>query len=381
MTNSTTSQATTHTTHQSNAFDVELAQLTRNNLVEARHRGRLILLGPDGEIQLALGDIHEPFYLRSAAKPLQAIGSMKAGAPLRGSQVAIACGSHSGTFEQMRAVQDVLTQGSTETNPLTPANLALKPALPSDKQARTAMIQANLAHTPLAHPCSGKHAAFLWACTAKLERGDLEEGSQNWTLHNYLDPNHPLQRVITEEIEAFTGEPVAAIGVDGCGAPVHAVSLLGAARAYSTLGSAIRNLGADARASTVATAMVDYPELIQAPGYPDTVLSEELDAIVKSGAEGVLCIGLRSGASVVVKMSDGTHRAMYAVALRALVAGGYLSTEECERLLALVVRPVTGGYADGQPVEVGELCVHEELFTTGELSAREDLATGAPEGK
>lgn len=374
MTNSTTPQATTHTTNPSSAFDVELAQLTRNNFIEARHRGRLILLGPDGEIQLALGDIHEPFYLRSAAKPLQAIGSMKAGAPLCGSQVAIACGSHCGTFEQMRAVQDVLTQGSTETNPLTPANLALKPTLPSDKQARQAMIQANLAATALAHPCSGKHAAFLWACTAKLERGDLEEGSQNWTLHNYLDPAHPLQQVIIEEIEAFTGEPVAAIGVDGCGAPVHAVSLAGAARAYSTLGSAIRNLGADARASTVATAMVDYPELIQAPGSPDTVLSEELDAIVKGGAEGVLCIGLRSGASVVVKMSDGSHRAMYVVALRALVAGGYLSAEECERLLALVVRPVTGGYVDGKPVVVGELRVHEELFT------RENLTLGTQEG-
>ena len=374
MTNSTTPQATTHTTNPSSAFDVELAQLTRNNFIEARHRGRLILLGPDGDVQLALGDIHEPFYLRSAAKPLQAIGSMKAGAPLCGSQVAIACGSHCGTFEQMRAVQDVLTQGSTETNPLTPANLALKPTLPSDKQARQAMIQANLAATALAHPCSGKHAAFLWACTAKLERGDLEEGSQNWTLHNYLDPAHPLQQVIIEEIEAFTGEPVAAIGVDGCGAPVHAVSLAGAARAYSTLGSAIRNLGADARASTVATAMVDYPELIQAPGSPDTVLSEELDAIVKGGAEGVLCIGLRSGASVVVKMSDGSHRAMYVVALRALVAGGYLSAEECERLLALVVRPVTGGYVDGKPVVVGELRVHEELFT------RENLTLGTQEG-
>ena len=369
MTNSTTPQATTHTTHQSSAFDVELARLTRNNFVEARHRGRLVLLGPDGDVQLALGDIHEPFYLRSAAKPLQAIGSLKAGAPLRGSQVAIACGSHRGTFEQMRAVQDVLTQGSTETNPLTPANLALKPSYPSDSQAYKAMIQANLARTPLAHPCSGKHAAFLWACTAKLERGELEAGSQNWTLHNYLDPEHPLQQVITEEIEAFAGEPVAAIGVDGCGAPVHALSLLGAARAYSTLGSAIRNLGADARASTVATAMVDYPELIQAPGSPDTVLSEELDAIVKGGAEGVLCIGLRSGASVAVKMSDGTHRAIYAVALRALAACGYLSVEECERLLALVVHPVTGGYADGRPVEVGEIRVHEELLAE------------APEGK
>lgn len=374
MTNSTTTQTTPPTAHQNCCpFDVELAQLTRNGLTEATYRGRLVILSPEGEVALSLGDTHKPFFLRSALKPLQAIGSLKAGAPLRGSQVAIACGSHRGTFEQMRAVQDVLTQGSTETTPLTPANLTLKPSYPSDSQAYKAMIQANLAATPLAHPCSGKHAAFLWACTAKLERGDLEEGSQNWTLHNYLDPAHPLQQVITEEIEAFTGEPVAAIGVDGCGAPVHAVSLTGAARAYSTLGAAIRNLGADARASTVATAMVDYPELIQAPGSPDTVLSEELDAIVKGGAEGVLCIGLRSGASVVVKMSDGSHRAMYAVALRALVAGGYLSTEECERLLALVVRPVTGGYADGKPVEVGELRVHEELFT------REDLVPGAPE--
>lgn len=207
MTNSTTPQATTHTTNPSSVFDVELAQLTRNNFIEARHRGRLILLGPDGDVQLALGDIHEPFYLRSAAKPLQAIGSMKAGAPLRGSQVAIACGSHRGTFEQMRAVQDVLTQGSTEANPLTPANLALKPTLPSDKQARQAMVQANLAATALAHPCSGKHAAFLWACTAKLERGDLEEGSQDWTLHNYLDPAHPLQQVITEELRRSPASP------------------------------------------------------------------------------------------------------------------------------------------------------------------------------
>ena len=65
---------------------------------------------------------------------------------------------------------------------------------------------------------------------------------------------------------------------------------------------------------------------------------------------------------------------MYAVALRALAAGGYLSAEECERLLPLVVRPVTGGYVDGKPVEVGELRVHEELFT------RENLTLGTQEG-
>ena len=352
-------------------FDIELAHLIRNGLTESTYRGRLLVLSPAGKVALCLGDTRTPFFLRSAAKPLQAIGSLKAGAPLRGAQVAIACGSHRGTFEQMHTVQDLLTHGSTETNPLTANQLALQPKLPSDAQARKAMIQASLAATPLAHPCSGKHAAFLWACTAKLERGELEAGSQNWTLHDYLSPAHPLQKVITEEIETFAGEPVAAMGIDGCGAPVHALSLLGAARAYSTLGAAIRNLGADARASTVATAMVDNPELIQAPGSPDSILTEQLDAVVKSGAEGVLCIGLRSGASVALKMSDGSHRALYAVALRALAACGYLDPTEVEHLLPLAVRPVTGGYAEGKPVEVGELVVNEELFVAIEPAAEE----------
>lgn len=172
-------------------------------------------------------------------------------------------------------------------------------------------------------------------------------------MENYCDPEHPLQRMITEEIAEFTGEEVAATGIDGCGAPVAAVSALGLARAYSTLGAAIRNLEADARASTVATAMVDYPELIQAPGMPDALLSEQLDAVVKSGAAGVLCVGLRSGAAAVVKISGGATHAAYPVALWALQAAGHLNREQVQDLLPLVAHPVTGGVQDGEPREVG----------------------------
>ena len=99
--------------------------------------------------------------------------------------------------------------------------------------------------------------------------------------------------------------------------------------------------------------MVDYPELIQAPGMPDTVLSEQLDAVVKSGAAGVLCVGLRSGASVVVKISDGATRAAYPVALWALEATGHLPSEQVQQLLPQVTRPVIGGVQDNAPREVG----------------------------
>ena len=330
------------------APDVELAYITRGEgtdpvtaPIESRHRGVAVVLSPDGEIALKLGNVHEPVYMRSALKPLQTIGALKAGAPLRGAQVAIACASHRGTFEQMRAVQDVLAEAGTDASALQCPSV-----YPDDSTARTAMMTQNLAKTPLAYACSGKHAAFLWACAAKLERGELEPSSQLWTMESYLDPSHPLQQMIAEEIEEFAGEQIAYSGIDGCGAPVHAISPVGLARAYSTLGSAIRNLGADARASTVATAMVDYPELIQGPNHPDTVLSEELDAVVKYGAEGIVAIGLRSGASAVVKISDGSHRAAYMVALRALQSAGFLDESQVDQLLERVLRPVTGGLED-----------------------------------
>ncbi len=232
---------------------------------------------------------------------------------------------------------------------------------PADSGTRATMLQAGLSKTPLAFECSGKHAAFLWACAAKSERGELEPDAALWSIDTYLDPQHPLQRMIVEEVEAFTGEQVAHASVDGCGAPVFALSPVGLARAYATLGTAIRNMEADARASTVATAMVDYPELIQSPDSPDTVVSERLDAVVKSGAEGMLCIGLRSGASAVVKISDGSSRATHLVALRALQAAGFLTQTTVDSLLTAVLRPITGGVEDGQPRTVGELVPGTDL--------------------
>jgi len=107
--------------------------------------------------------------------------------------------------------------------------------------------------------------------------------------------------------------------------------------------------------------MGDYPELIQGPDSPDTVVSERLDAVVKSGAEGMLCVGLRSGASAVVKISDGSSRATHLVALRALQAAGFLTQTTVDSLLTAVLRPITGGVEDGQPRTVGELVPGTDL--------------------
>lgn len=310
---------------------VELALVERSGFIESRHAGAALVLAPDGSVAAALGDIEAPFFARSALKPLQTIASMNAGAELQGAQIALASGSHTGSFEHMKVAQAILEEAS-----LTAEALQNPAAWPADEPSYHALVRAGHGKQRLAFNCSGKHSAFLWACV-----------KSGWPTDSYRCPEHPLQQLVLETISEFTGEPVAHIGVDGCGAPVAAISLRGLARAYSTLGASIENIRADARVATVATAMVDYPEYVAGENHPVTSAIEQLDAVVKNGAEGVLAIGLRSGASVAVKILDGSSRAAFLVALELLARTGFIPREQAERVLAEVMCPMTSG---GEPV-------------------------------
>ncbi|WP_129359000.1 MULTISPECIES: asparaginase [Micrococcaceae] len=309
----------------------ELAVVERSGFVESRHIGAAAVVSPEGEIVHAVGDADAPIFPRSTLKPFQAIASLKAGAPLRGAEVAIAAGSHEGSFEQIQVVADILQDAG-----LSPRDLQCPEAFPKDERAHSYLLTHDMGKQRIAFNCSGKHAAFLAACV-----------HNEWDTGTYLEPDHPLQRLVMEIVEEFTGEPVQTIGVDGCGAPVPAFSLNGLARAYGTLGEGIRNIKADARTATLATAMADYPEMVQNHGKPNTLVMEELDVIAKFGAEGVLAIGTRDGAAVAVKSLDGSFRAVTLVALTLLARQGYIAQDSVEALLPRVLQPITGG---GKPV-------------------------------
>lgn len=315
----------------------ELAVITRGNFIESRHVGSLVVLSPSGETALALGAPDELIYARSALKPLQAIASMNAGAELQGAQIALAAGSHTGSFEHMTVAQAILTEAGLSADALLCPH-----AWPADEPSYQALLAAGRGQQRLAFNCSGKHAAFLWGCV-----------KSGWSTEDYLSPEHPLQELVLRTIEQFTGEEPQHITVDGCGAPLSATSLTGLARAYSTLGSSVENVKADARAATVATAMVDYPEYVHGHHGSDTLLSQTLDAVVKRGAEGVLAIGLRSGASVAVKILDGSNRAAPLVAVRALQAAGSIERELADQAVAATTFPITGGSAPIGAIEPG----------------------------
>ena len=188
---------------------VELAVVERSGFVESRHIGSAVLIAGDGTVVTELGDITTPIYARSTLKPLQALASMQSGVPLRGAQAAIACGSHVGSLDHMDVVEGMLkAAGVKEDQLLCPA------AWPEDETARNWLVRSDRGMSKLAFNCSGKHAAFLWACT--------ENG---WDTHSYLEPNHPLQQRIRSVIEEYCGENIAHLGIDGCGAPVAARAL------------------------------------------------------------------------------------------------------------------------------------------------------------
>lgn len=304
----------------------ELALVERSGFVESRHAGVAVVLSPSGEIIYELGNASAPIFARSALKPLQTIASMNAGAELQGAQIALASGSHHGSFEHMKVAQSILEEAGLNAD-----SLQCPAAYPHETESLHALIRAGHGKQRLAFNCSGKHAAFLWACV-----------KSGWDTDSYLSPEHPLQELVVRTISDFAGEPVAHLGVDGCGAPLTAISTLGLARAYSQLGAGIENIRADARVATVATAMVDYPEYVQAPGAANTVMIEELGAVVKGGAEGVLAVGLRGGAAVVVKVLDGSSRPLPPIATELLLRAGFISDSVAQRVLERTMRPVTG---------------------------------------
>src|SRR5690606_6099210 len=155
-------------------------------------------------------------------KPLQAVASLTAGAALEGEQLALGTASHSGTDRHVEVVREMLTAGG-----LTEDDLACPVAWPTDSATRREMMSDQAAPSRIRMNCSGKHALMLRACVAT-----------GWPTAGYLEQSHPLQVHIREVVERLTGEKVALTAIDGCGAPVHAVTLTGLARAIHRIGTA-----------------------------------------------------------------------------------------------------------------------------------------------
>ena len=304
-----------------------IAEVIRSGFGESRHRGSVIVLGADGrEVLYRAGEVTAPMFPRSANKPVQAAAMRGCGLPAEGELLALAAASHSGEDFHVTGVRKILADAG-----LTEDALQCPPALPLDEGAQQRLLRAGGEPDRVHMNCSGKHAAMLATCVAA-----------GWPTASYRDPGHPLQREIKAALSRLAGEDVAATGVDGCGAPLFAVSLTALARAFRSLVLAV----ADSAERSVADAVRAHPAWTSGTTRSERALMQAVPGLlVKSGAEGVQALALADGRAAAVKMEDGAGRAMpvVTVALLRLLAAG-ADDDALDRIADV---PVFGG---GQPV-------------------------------
>jgi L-asparaginase II len=300
-----------------------LAEVVRSGFVESRHRGAVAALAADGRRVIGAGRTAVPFLPRSSNKPLQATAMLRCGLDLDGELLALAAASHSGEDFHVDGVRKILSgAGLGEDDLRCPA------AWPLDAGTMQRMVARGEGAARIRMNCSGKHAAMLATCA-----------QNGWPTQGYLAPGHPLQRAIRGTVGELAGEAPAATGVDGCGAPLFALTLTGLARAFRAL--VLAAPGTPER--RVADAMRAHPEWTSGTDRDERRLMDAVPGLlVKGGAEGVNAFALPDGRAGAVKIDDGAARARTPVTVAVLrLLGGEAGAVDGE----LATVPVTGGDA------------------------------------
>lgn len=311
--------------------DPVVLEVVRNDFVESVHHARVAVTGPDGSLLQAIGDVASRMFPRSASKPLQAVGMLRAGLDVAGEHLALAAASHSGEEFHREGVRTMLASVGLDE-----AALQNTPLLPMDREAQIAWIRAGHGPESIAGDCSGKHAAML--VTAVRAGAGVTD---------YLDPAHPVQQACHEAIGDLTGDDPQDLAVDGCGAPLWSVSLIGLARGYGRLAAAT-----DGPECAIADAFRAHPEWASGTTRDEAALHHAIPGLVcKAGAEAVFGIGLPDGTGVAIKIVDGSGRGRSVVAATVLQRLGY----DHPTLDAQSTAPVLGHGAPVGAVRVADL--------------------------
>jgi L-asparaginase II len=273
---------------------VVVAEIIRNGIVESCHHGSVVVTAPDGSPEWSIGEVTEAMFPRSSNKPMQALGMLRAGLELDGELLALAAGSHSGESIHVAGVRQILADAGLDESALGNPR-----AYPFDGRARNAWVRAGGRRAAVTMSCSGKHAAMLATCVAN-----------DWPTQTYLNPTHPLQRAIAVAVRDCAREKPAIVAVDGCGAPLFALSLIGLARAFSHFATAAPNTFE----GRIAMAFRNYPQYASGTRRVSAKLIRSVPGLFcKTGAEGVAAAGLPDGRGIAIKIHDGSARARLVV--------------------------------------------------------------------
>jgi len=331
-----------------------LARLERGGRTESWHLGAAAVARPGGELVARVADPALPIYLRSSAKPFQALPLVLAGGierfALTADDLGLICASHSGGDAHAARALSLLARGG-----FSPADLLCGAHRPLGPESAAELDRRGEEPTALHNNCSGKHAGMLLACRLL----DLP-------VRDYIAFDHPLQLRIRDEIAALAGVAADAIprAIDGCSAPTYLLPLGAGARCYAALadpGAAGLPAATAEALARIARAMGEAPEMVAGPGRFTTALIRETGGriVAKEGAEGVYGMAIRGPVAmgVLLKIADGSERGRDTVALDLLRQLGSISADELSRLAAFYRPP----QRNHRGIVIGEIVSDFEL--------------------
>lgn len=340
-----------------------LVEVRRGGITESRHRGHVVAVEPDGNVVAHLGAPHMLTFLRSAAKPFQALPLLVSGAADRfgftDREVALACASHNG-----EPIHTELAASMLEKIRLGPETLKCGVHEPYSAEVAQQLRERGDAPNVLQNNCSGKHAGML---ALALHLGAATE--------TYVNPEHPVQLAIGKAVAQFADVPVEdlAVGVDGCAVPVFGMTVKAMALMYARLVSPPAEFDELTRRACerIVRVMSAYPELIG--GTSDRLDTAIMRAtprrlVSKVGAEGVYTAGINPcekwprGLGLALKIEDGDdRRARPTVVVESLRQLGVLKDESLEAVARYAFFPVTNRPGD----VVGEIRAQFDMKIVG----------------
>lgn len=292
-----------------------LIKVKRSVLTEREHSGFILVVDKNEKIISQVGNTDNfPIFLRSCAKPFQALPVITSGAYSKFNfspkELAICCASHSAANEHLEIIRKIFNKTG-----LNEKCLQCGIHEPFDIETRNHLIKYSLKVSQIHNNCSGKHVGMLAACI-----------SNGWNIENYLDFDHPLQKEILNIIKKYCNcnDEKIISSIDNCSAPVYGIPLY-------KMGVGYLRLFLSAEGELIKRAYLENPVIIGGKGRLDSAVMESGNdqLICKTGAEGLcIAINIKEEKALVIKIMDSNNSARSLVMLESLKQLGWIAQEE-----------------------------------------------------
>lgn len=304
---------------------IPLIETSRGDTPECWHFGAIAVTDFNGKLIAHAGNPQHLTFTRSTLKAIQALPFIQNKGheffKYQPKQLAMLCASHNGEENHVEQASIMLEKAGLDYKALkcgchVPSIFATLEKAPPE----------NLQYDERHNNCSGKHSGFVSYC--------VQHGH---SLHDYIDPYHPLQIAIRKAVADVAGlsENELALGIDGCSAPNYAMPLQNLARSYARLASASSNDAWAEHLAPLRDAMISHPELVSGTARNDLLLTQvgRGDWVCKIGADGVQTIGSKSrGQALAIKISDGSKPALYTATVACLNQLGWINEQQKQEL-------------------------------------------------